>query len=300
MSVTILDGGMGKELRRIGAPFRQPEWSALALMDAPDFVRQAHANFVAAGAEVIITNTYSVIPHHIGDDRFASSGYSLASLAGRIARTVADEARTPVRVAGSLPPLFGSYDPDAFDASLAPGLWRVLIDALDPWVDLWVGETIGSLAEFEMIASLLSDDNRPRWASFALADTLTEGEARLRTGEGVTEIAAVAGPLCDAILFNCSQPEVISAAVGPLVAALGDGSIEVGAYANAFQPGATEGNEYESNEVILERRPDLTPQRYAEFVDTWVADGATIVGGCCDIYPDHIAEIARRHVGGAV
>jgi S-methylmethionine-dependent homocysteine/selenocysteine methylase len=36
--ITILDGGMGRELSRIGAPFRQPEWSALALMDGPELL----------------------------------------------------------------------------------------------------------------------------------------------------------------------------------------------------------------------------------------------------------------------
>ncbi|MEI6403377.1 MAG: homocysteine S-methyltransferase family protein, partial [Actinomycetota bacterium] len=47
--LTVLDGGMGRELMRIGAPFRQPEWSALALFDGPDWVVQAHTNFIEAG-----------------------------------------------------------------------------------------------------------------------------------------------------------------------------------------------------------------------------------------------------------
>ncbi|MDG1786263.1 MAG: homocysteine S-methyltransferase family protein, partial [Ilumatobacter sp.] len=72
--LTILDGGMGKELRRIGAPFRQPEWSALALMDAPEFVFQAHTNFIEAGAQTIITNNYAVVPYHLGDDVIADRG----------------------------------------------------------------------------------------------------------------------------------------------------------------------------------------------------------------------------------
>ena len=42
---TILDGGMGRELHRMGAPFKQPEWSALALMLAPDTVSQAHRRY---------------------------------------------------------------------------------------------------------------------------------------------------------------------------------------------------------------------------------------------------------------
>lgn len=45
--ITLLDGGMGRELLRMGAPFRQPEWSALSLMEAPDLVRKAHESWRA-------------------------------------------------------------------------------------------------------------------------------------------------------------------------------------------------------------------------------------------------------------
>ncbi len=84
--ITLIYGGMGRELKRMGAPFRQPEWSALALMEAPETVGQAHAAFIAAGAEVIITNSYALVPFHIGETRFATDGQSLAELSGRLAR----------------------------------------------------------------------------------------------------------------------------------------------------------------------------------------------------------------------
>ncbi len=291
--VVVLDGGMGKELRRIGAPFGQPEWSALALMEQPPMVAQAHHNFVDAGADVLITNTYGVVPHHIGADRFESTGYELASLAGRIARDVADAAERDILVAGSLPPLFGSYRPERFDAEAAPSLWRVLFDALDPWVDLWLGETIGGLAEFEVLAKLVAGDDRPFWAAFALSDELHEGRARLRTGVGVNAIAVAAGEVCAAVLFNCSQPEVITAAIPELAKALREqgSSTRFGAYANAFAAGVVEDGAYASNERTLERRSDLTPDRYAGFARRWIEDGATIVGGCCDIYPAHIGML---------
>lgn len=65
-AIQILDGGMGRELKRIGAPFQQPEWSALALMEAPAFVSQAHNAFIQAGTDIITTNSYAVVPFHIG------------------------------------------------------------------------------------------------------------------------------------------------------------------------------------------------------------------------------------------
>ncbi len=71
MTLRILDGGMGRELLRIGAPFQQPEWSALALIEAPEFVRRAHDSFVQAGADIITTNYYALVPFHIVSQRFA-------------------------------------------------------------------------------------------------------------------------------------------------------------------------------------------------------------------------------------
>ncbi|TNV10762.1 homocysteine S-methyltransferase family protein, partial [Ochrobactrum teleogrylli] len=122
----ILDGGMGRELERVGAPFRQPEWSALALIEGPQFVREVHDGYIAAGADVITTNSYAVVPFHIGEERFAAEGLKLAALSGTIAREAADASDRDVKVAGSLPPVFGSYQPDLFDPARAGELLGVL------------------------------------------------------------------------------------------------------------------------------------------------------------------------------
>ena len=72
--ITILDGGTGRELMRMGAPFRQPEWSALALMEGPQFVTRVHQAFIEAGADAITTNSYAIVPFHIGAERFQQRG----------------------------------------------------------------------------------------------------------------------------------------------------------------------------------------------------------------------------------
>ena len=299
--ITILDGGMGKELRRIGAPFRQPEWSALALLESPEHVTTAHRNFIAAGADVIITNTYAVVPHHLGAERFEARGRELTELAARLARAAADEAAGDVLVAGSLPPLFGSYEPDDFAPDTAPALWRDLIEPQIPFVDLWVGETLSSTTEARVLIETLASvggADKPRWLSFTVRDFLEGGRATLRSGEPMSAIAelltaAAAGrPHVDAVLFNCSQPEVIGPAIVELRSLLPD--VKLGAYANGFADHNAESDEYVSNEIILEGRADLTPERYADLAAQWTADGAAIVGGCCEIYPDHIAALASR------
>lgn len=132
----ILDGGMGRELLRRGAPFAQPQWSALALMQQPSAVADVHRVYIEAGADIITTNSYALVPFHIGEDDFRTQGNKLAHLAGELAQQAVGDSGKKVRVAASLPPLFGSYRPDLFDAAQAPAIARPLIDGQAPYADL--------------------------------------------------------------------------------------------------------------------------------------------------------------------
>lgn len=288
MSITILDGGISRELQKLGAPFRQPEWSALALIETPDLVGAAHDLFAAAGAEVITTNSYAVVPFHIGEERFVSDGARLAALCGQLARGIADQ--RGVKVAASLPPVLGSYRPDLFNPDEARAILAVLIAGLTPYADFWLAETLSTLAEARLIAELLADDPRPLWLSFTLDDGATAPLATLRSGESVQAAAELAQAVgAQALLFNCSKPEVMDAAVRAARAALEGTAIAIGVYANGFRE-ADEG--VAANEVIRAIRTDLDPPRYLAWAQTWVESGATIIGGCCGIGPSHIAALA--------
>ncbi|UNK55791.1 homocysteine S-methyltransferase family protein [Rahnella aceris] len=293
-NVKILDGGMGRELARMGAPFRQPEWSALALMEAPEFVRAAHDAFIAAGSQVITTNSYAVVPFHISEDVFVEQGAALIALSGKLAREAADAAPADVLVAGSLPPVLGSYRPDLFEPVAAKKLLQVLLNNLTDSVDVWLAETQSSVAEVEAVREVLGDDPRPLWLSFTLQDNLDEnGNALLRSGESVDD--AVNGALrisASAVLFNCSRPEVMATAVKSARAALtAQGSaLDIGVYANAFEPSD---NQRGANEGLSKMRQDTDPAGYLDFAKDWVAQGATMVGGCCGIGPEHIAALKR-------
>jgi S-methylmethionine-dependent homocysteine/selenocysteine methylase len=299
--ITVLDGGMGRELLRSGAPFKQPEWSALALIEAPEYVEQAHDAFIAAGADVITTNSYAVVPFHIGDERFAARGLELVDLSGKLARSAANKAGRKVQVAGSLPPVFGSYRPDLFDAEKAPSILSVLVEGLSPYVDFWLAETQGSLIEVEAIRRALGDDKRPLWLSFTLEDRIgvedvIAGKAvpHLRSGETVAAAAAKAVELgASALLFNCSQAEIMEAAVKAARQSLFDSALHaaIGVYANAFVPKPESKQEIKANSGLGDLREDLDPPGYLSFARRWVDAGASIIGGCCGIGPEHITEI---------
>lgn len=290
----ILDGGMSRELVACGAELRQPEWSAGALIETPAIVEAAHRAFIEAGADIVTTNSYALVPYHIGAERFDRDGLVLAGLAGALARRAADAVpQRSVRVAGSLPPLFGSYEPARFRPDRAPDCLAVLIGGLAPHVDLWLGETLSLVAEAEAICTALADDPRPVWISFTL-DEASAGRAVpcLRSGETVASAAAwLATSRAEALLFNCSAPEVMAEAVAVArreLDRLRPGT-RIGVYANAFDPEAEQGA---ANETLSALRDDLGPRRYARLAETWIAAGASIVGGCCGIGRDHIACLA--------
>ena len=293
---TLLDGGTGRELMRLGAPFRQPEWSALALIEAPEYVTQVHRRYIDAGADVITTNSYAVVPFHIGAERFERDGAALAALAGRLARAAADSAPRAVRVAGSLPPVCGSYRPDLFDAAVARPILQRLVDALEPYVDVWLSETLSSEAEMVLTRQVLADTRRPWWVSYTLADDATHVHARLRSGEPASSaVLHAAQQGATAVLFNCCQPEVIGQALAAAKSALQTGhasraghAVLLGAYANAFGPTTAAAR---ANSELSELRADLGPREYLAWARQWLACGADIVGGCCGVGPEHIVSI---------
>ncbi|PKQ74771.1 homocysteine S-methyltransferase family protein [Aeromonas sobria] len=291
----VLDGGMGRELARRGALFRQPEWSALALMEAPETVREVHQAYVASGARVITTNSYALVPFHIGDERFFAEGEALAALAGQLAREVADDQKGAVQVAGSLPPLFGSYRADLFEVDRVSELAMPLIRALSPHVDIWLAETMSLIAEPLALKALLPEDGKLFWVSFTLEDEAPGNEPLLRSGERVADaVTALVAVGVDAILFNCCQPEVIEGALEVARArlqALGRTDIRLGAYANAFPPQPKEAT---ANDGLDEIRADLGPLDYLGWAERWRAAGANLIGGCCGIGPEHIQALSSR------
>ncbi len=290
--LTLLDGGMGRELQRRGLAAVRGTWSAEALLEQPSVVQAIHQDFIAAGAEVVTTSNYAVVPFMLARGGLEHRMDEMLAAALRLAQAARAAAGRPrVRIAGCLPPLAQSYRPELVGPpeEIEP-LYRRIAGALAPGVDLFLCETLSSGAEARSAAKAAGAFGKPVWVAWTLAD---EANGRLRSGESPGEaVAALDGLPVDAVLFNCCTPEALSAALPALRAAT---SVRVGAYANAlpgfkadYVIGAQEG---EGGETPA--RGDLGPSAYLRFARDWRAMGADIVGGCCGIGPDHIAELRR-------
>jgi len=292
--IVLLDGGMGQELVRRSANPAHPQWSAHVMMNEPEIVQAAHADYLRAGARVLTLNTYSTTRSRFAEFGMPERVAPLQRKAIALARGAMEETGIAATLAGCLPPLVGSYHPELLppDADLLEE-YRELAALQAPDVDVFLCETMSKASEARMAATAAAETGRPVWVAWTLTEALAaDGRPRLRSGETVEEaIAALDGVQVEAILFNCCPPETMAVGM-PILAA--DGR-SFGGYANAFEPIP---KEFRLGRTVdmLEARRDLDPETYADRALDWIGQGATLVGGCCEVGPAHIAELARRLV----
>lgn len=303
--VQLLDGGTGEELFRRGLPDDRKLWSASALVHAEhhELLRQVHESFLAAGADFITCNNYGVTPG-VGFSELDMVRYT--ALAGTLVSEARARSGARAEICGSLPPLLESYRADrvvAHDEGVR--LYSVIGSALLPHVDVFLAETLSSVAEAKMALIGVRDYLKPVMVSFTL-----NSQGRIRSGEPVDDavnellrfvVYDVAGVDLRAILFNCAQPEHISKALRifagdeELKERLAARGVRLGAYANRLTEIPDDWGLQESTEPQAMRQ-DLGVQQYTDFVSEWIELGARIVGGCCGIGPEYIRSIHERLV----
>jgi S-methylmethionine-dependent homocysteine/selenocysteine methylase len=293
MNITLLDGGMGQELLARSSAKPTGLWSTQILMDSPELVRAVHNDYFAAGADVATTNSYAIHRDRLRpfgtEDRFAD----LHQLACKIAVSARDKHGDGL-VAGSLGPAGWSYRPDlAPPVEKAAALYGEIAKLHEPYVDLILCETMSSVKQARGAVMGARVATKPVWLAVTVDD---EDGTKLRSGESITELLPMIADLkIEALLVNCSIPEAVNQAI-PLLTNQG---VPVGGYANGFVKITKDFMKKGATVDVLDKRPNLEPEIYADFAAGWVKGGATIVGGCCEVGPAHIKELARRFNSGS-
>jgi homocysteine S-methyltransferase len=285
--ITLMDGSIGQELVKRSGNRATPLWSTRVMIDQPDLVGRLHSDYFAIGATIATTNTYMLHRPQLEDAGLGDQIPALVDTA--VAQAEIARARHGGRIAGSLGPLLASYRPDLNpEPSEAAIKFGELVALMKPRVDLFVIETVSSLQEAEGALRGTEGCGKPVWLALTVMD---DDGTRLRSGEPLRDVAALVDRFRpEAVLINCTRPEVVPAAL-KVIAGFGK---PFGAYANGFTritPAFLEDN---PTVDALDQRIDLGPAAYADMAMTWVDAGATILGGCCEVGPDHIAELARR------
>jgi S-methylmethionine-dependent homocysteine/selenocysteine methylase len=288
MDITLLDGGLGQELLARSAAAPTGLWSTQFLIDRPELVRELHSDYFSAGADVATTNSYAILPDRLCPFGLENRFVELQRLACQLAVSARDEHGQGL-VAGSMGPVGRSYRPDlAPPIEEAASLYAEIAAIQEPYVDIFLCETMSSVAQARGAVMGASSGRRPVWLAVSVDD---EDGTRLRSGEAITEILPLLSEFdLAALLVNCSPPEAVSQAL-PLLAGQG---IPLGAYANGFVKIAPDYLQEGATVDLLQARKNLGPEVYTQFAEDWIKQGATIIGGCCEVGPAHIEELAKR------
>ena len=286
--ITLLDGGMGQELLKRSSKDITPLWSTQVMIDEPDIVRDVHIDYIFAGARVITLNAYTMTPERLARDGQIEDFEKLQVAAINAAISAREAAGIPeVKIAGCLPPLVASYHAEVtpkYEAMLKSYSKIVAIQA--PHVDVFLCETMSSIAEAKAALVAAKESGLPVWVSLTIDDN---DQGLLRSGEALSDAVSMLDEFgADAKLLNCSKPEAILASWSKMKSDQG----LTGAYGNGFtsvdslKPGGTVKS--------MQSRTDLGPAAYAEFAMEWVTNGAGLIGGCCEVGPAHIVELSKR------
>ena len=295
----ILDGGIGTELERLGAPMDHEAWCAVALESHPELVRDVHRSYIDAGADIITVNTYAATRHALTNGGIEEKFTSWNKLAVQLARETLDasEVDRNILIAGSVSN-FGHFNDQYTDKQLAPNFRDQAEILIENGVDFIILESLGAKTSTIVTAlNAISEFGVPIWVAVSCAEDHDSGQlflgieesridshrplAHQELGEAIDTIMDTAG---SALLVMHSTVDTTLPAL-QLMQSHYDGLR--GAYPNA-------GYWLRPEWAFVDQ---ISPQNYLERARKWLDTGARIVGGCCGIGPDHIAALSKglRH-----
>lgn len=272
----LLDGAMGTQLQARGlAAGELPE---LLCLSHPEVVTDVHAAYVAAGADVVTTNTFGANAAKLGDAASVEEVFSAAVACARAA--------APRYVAADLGPtgqLLAPMGPLPFDDAYEL-FARQVRAAAAAGADLFVIETMSDLAEAK--AALLAVRENSDLPAIVTMTFEEDGRTFLGTTPEVASLT-LSSLGAAAVGINCSLGP---AEVAPLVARMAPWArCPLAVQANAGLP------HVEGDATVY----DIGPERYAADVAPMLDFGVTILGGCCGTTPDHIAALRALLSGRA-
>ena len=288
----ILDGGMGQELLARGMKPNSTLWSANAILDESyhQLVLDTHIDFIKAGAEIIVTNTFATRQKRLKENNIFDKFEYLNKKAGEIAQA-AKKKFPNIYVAGGIPPQNLTYEEDDRDEAEIIENFYSQGKVLNPYVDFFYFDVWSSIKEVECGIKAVKEFKKP----YLVGLHISEGKT-LPSGENIKEIKNIIDENALGVILSCVSPENFEKNLDDLKSLNMPFGFKLNgfittklneSYTSVFLGKKTNPNE------ILGKREDLTPVRIQEIAKKFKNSGATILGGCCETNPSHIEAISK-------
>ena len=289
--VIVIDGGMGSEIEARGVAMDDHAWCALANVDHPATVQQVHEDFIRAGADVIIANTFPAGRPALEAAGRGESFEEINRAAVRAALRARDAVGRPTVVAGSLGALPTATDITFRERGLATEELRdafaqqafVLADA---GADLLALEMLGPGTYAVPALEGARSAGLPIWLGVSVLRLLPDGETDYGTLADSADRAAFEDLLESLLADDLAAVTVMHSNLDQVLPAIDairtrwSGPLGVYPHVGEFDPPHW-------------RFRDIAPEAFLDEAREWVRHGAQMVGGCCGIRPAHIAALRR-------
>ena len=295
--VRILDAGMGQELLARGLISKGTLWSATSLLDEKYYklVIDTHLSSIKAGAEVILTNTFTtrrvrMEQNQVGD-RFQFANKKACELAIK----AKELSKQGILIAGSLPAQNDTYEVDQRDKDLIEKDFFDQASIIEPYVDFFYLDVISSGREVEIALNVIQKFNKS-----VLVGLHIKKNGKLPSGETISEVVKKhKNESWLGVVTACVSLEIVEKTSIELKKL----NIPYGFKANLW--GVEEPlpahrfnnagfNEVGKNPNIrLGKRDDVTDKVFGKFAKKIIKNGATILGGCCETNSSHIKELSK-------
>ena len=282
----IMDGGTGTELEKRGVPMEEKGWSASSTITQPEILRQIHEEYIRAGADIIITNTFSTSRHVLDSCNLADKFELINATAARIAVEARDNAADrPIYIAGSISTTtFGEEQPTP---AVALTNFNDQANILaDNGVDFFVLEMMRDIEYTNIAHQAAKQTGLPVWIGYS-TNVDAEGKVQLTYTQGTISFADALQTLSAKETPLVSVMHTLTEDIQPSLSVLKEKwSGPIGVYAH-------------SGEFIMPNWQFIdiiSPEAYASEAQKWVAQGVQVIGGCCGIGPKHI-QVLRKILG---
>ena len=296
--IVIMDGGTGTEISRRGVTIDSSRsWSAAANITAPDLVRDIHRDYILAGAEIIITNTFSTSRVTLAKEGLSDQTAQINRQSVRLAVEARKDcgAEETVVIAGSM----SAFEPKGRPAVI-PSYQEALEDyreqvkiLAEEGVELIVLEMFSRTLDLKAAIEAATETLLPIWVGLSCEsydDQIYLGLSGNHAGETIGDaVIASSSPNVKAFFIMHSPPQVTADALRELRILT---SLPIGAYAHGGRVEDEEGQAPKAGS----RLAGTDPEKYLNYAFEWAACGATIIGGCCGTTPEHIKALTSSTI----
>ncbi len=284
--IRIFDGGTGQELINRGLVPLRNLWSATALLNQKyhKYIFDTHVDFINAGAEIILTNTFGSRKRRLIENNLLDKYKDLNITAGKIAIQAVRSSKKNILIAGSIPPQNFTYQSDlGDDLNFIKEAFYQQASYLDPYVDFFYVEVMCSKLECELAIEAL----KPLKKNIVIGLHL-KCQGLLPSGEKFIDVANYISKFnLSGITASCVNPDDYDFIKNDLSKL----NVPYGFKFNAFEQIPKGWKPDGKNTSLLGKRNDITPDEFLKICNKYTKLGANLIGGCCQITPKHISKL---------